>query len=156
MPISTRVVPFLSFPTQAEEAARLYTSVVPDSRLGRIVRNPATGAAMVVEFELGGLPMRALNTGRDWKFTEAFSLSVECDDQAQLDTLWEALLADGGRPLHCGWLFDRFGVAWQVVPRGIDKWLGDPDGARAGRVMAVLLTMQKLDIEQLRAAHEGR
>lgn len=155
MAIATKVTPWLGFRNQAEEAARLYASIIPDSRVGKITRNPADGSALVVEFELGGLPVFALNSGADWQFTDAFSFSVACDTQEEIDRIWAALTAGGGREVECGWLVDRHGVRWQIVPAEIGTWLGDPDPSKSGRMMQALLGMRKLDIAILKAAWEG-
>jgi predicted 3-demethylubiquinone-9 3-methyltransferase (glyoxalase superfamily) len=154
MAIKTTVTPWLGFNSEAEEAATFYVSVIAGSRLGRVARNPATGAAMVVEFELGGLPVCALNTGQDWKHTTAFSFSVACDTQEELDRVWAALV-EGGRELQCAWLTDRFGVSWQIVPSRIGEWMSHPDPAVCGRVMGALMTMVKPDIAALERAFAG-
>lgn len=155
MRIQCKVTPWLGFKDQAEEAAKFYTSVIPDSRVVKLSRNPANGVVMVAEFELGGLPVFALNTGQDWKFTEAFSLSVACDTQEEIDRIWKALTT-GGKEVQCGWLVDRYGVSWQVVPSQIGIWLNDPDTAKTGRMMSVMMGMVKLDIAALQAAFDGK
>lgn len=154
MRIQQKITPFLSYNTQAVEAAAFYTSLIPDSRIVRTVMNPANGAALLVEFELAGLSMIALNVGQDWKFTEAFSLSVACDTQDEIDRLWAAL-TEGGKEIQCGWLVDRFGVSWQIVPANIAELVGDPDPQRSGRVMQALLSMIKLDMAALQAAYDS-
>ena len=154
MKLRTRVTPWLGFNGQAEEAANYYTSLIPDSAVLNTTRNPADGKVLVVEFELGGLPVFALNAGPDWKFTEAFSFSVACDTQAELDRLWDAL-CDGGKEVQCGWLVDRYGLSWQVVPSQITEWISSSDPERASRVLNAVWGMVKLDIPTLQAAFDG-
>lgn len=151
-----RITPFLWFDGQAEEAARFYCSIFPNAR---ILTNVASGedkpgAVMVVGFELDGQRFTALNGGPHYTFTPAVSFVVDCETQAEVDHYWDALCA-GGEPQRCGWLKDRFGLSWQIVPRQLRDYLGDPDPARAGRVMAAMMTMSRIDIEGLRRAHEG-
>jgi len=155
-----KVTPFLWFDGQAEEAATLYCSLFPNSKVGAVARygpnSPGPeGSAMTVSFELDGLPVTALNGGPNYRFTEAFSLSVSCEDQAEVDRYWSALTANGGEEGPCGWLKDRFGLSWQIVPKALPQLLGDPDRARAGRAMQAMLKMRKLDIAQLRTAADG-
>lgn len=147
-----KVTPFLWFDTQAEEAARFYCSLFKDSQVHRVVPGP-TGAAMLVEFELAGVNYIALNGGPQFQLTEAFSLSVTCADQAEIDELWEKLSA-GGATSQCGWLKDRYGLSWQIVPAVLPKLMSDH--ARAGQVMQALLQMTKLDIQKLQAAYDGK
>lgn len=155
MQFQHKITPFLSFSSQAEEAANFYVSVLPDARILRTVRNPDSNAVMTVEFELAGLTFVALNTGQEnWKFTEAFSLAVACETQQEIDELWRKLL-DGGQEMACGWLKDKFGVCWQIVPQAIGKMIGDPDPARAKRVFDAMCQMVKLDIAKLQAAYDG-
>jgi predicted 3-demethylubiquinone-9 3-methyltransferase (glyoxalase superfamily) len=155
MRIQTKVTPWLGFASQAEEAAKLYTSIIPDSRIVKVIRNPGDGSVLVVEFELGGLPVFSVNSGQEWKFSESFSFSVACDTQAELDRIWTAL-STGGREVQCGWLVDRFGVSWQVVPSQIGAWLSDPDTEKSGRMFGAVMGMVKLDIAALKAAYEGK
>ena len=155
----TDITPWLWFDTQGEEAATFYTSLFADSRIVDVTRyGPAgpgpDGAAMTVQFELGGRRYVILNGGPAHRLTEAFSLQVLCEDQDEVDRYWSALV-DGGEAGPCGWLKDRFGVSWQVVPRGLPELLGDPDPARAQRAMEAMLGMRKLDIAALRAAAAG-
>ena len=110
---------------------------------------------MTVSFELDGLPVTALNGGPHFKLSEAFSMSVDCADQAEVDRYWDALVADGGKPSQCGWLKDRFGLSWQIVPRVLPRLLQDPDRAKAQRVMAAMLNMSRLDVAALEAAAAG-
>lgn len=154
MNITPTITPFLSFESQAEEAVQFYTSIVPNSRLIRTIHNPTTKAPMLVEFELGGLYMNALNTGQKWTPSNAFSLSLACDSQAELDSIWNALV-DGGKPLACGWLTDRYGVAWQIVPRNVNQWLNPDEPERFQRYFNAMIGMVKLDIAALKSAYDG-
>ena len=150
----------LWFDTQAEEAASYYTSVFKDARLGSISRygeggpRPA-GMVMTAEFELNGQKFMALNGGPEFSFTEAISFQIPCADQDEVDYYWERLTADGGQPGPCGWLKDKFGVSWQVVPAVLGTLLGDPDPGKAARATKAMLSMGKLDIAELRRAHAG-
>jgi len=154
-----KVTPFLWFDNQAEEAARFYVSLFPNSKIGSVSRygeagpGPA-GSAMTVSFELDGLPVTALNGGPNYRFSEAFSFSVACDDQQEVDRLWQAL-TDGGEEGPCAWLKDRFGLSWQIVPRALPELLGHPDRNRARRAMQAMLQMKKIDIAKLRAAADA-
>jgi predicted 3-demethylubiquinone-9 3-methyltransferase (glyoxalase superfamily) len=161
-----RITPFLWFDSQAEEAAALYTSLFPDSRItsltrygdaGREVTGGAPGSVMTVSFELCGLPFTALNGGPLFRFTEAISFEVRCATQAEVDHFWDRL-TDGGDPAaqQCGWLKDRFGLSWQIVPEMLGSLLSDPDKEKAGRAMEAMLRMKKLDIAELERAHAGR
>lgn len=157
----TKISPCLWFDGNAEEAARLYTSLFPNSRIGKVTRSPADtpsgpeGSVLTVDFTLAGQRFIGLNGGPDFKFNEAVSFSIDCEDQAEVDRYWEALIAGGGEPSVCGWLKDRFGLSWQVVPKQLSRYLegSDPDGAR--RAMEAMLKMTKLEIEPLREAYEG-
>ncbi len=149
-----KVTPFLWFDGKAEEAAAFYTSILPDSAVTRVTPGP-TGEALVVEFRLAGVEFLALNGGPLYRFNEAISLSVDCENQAEVDDLWEKLSAGGSRG-RCGWLKDRYGLSWQVVPSVLPGLMSDPDGARAGRVMEALMGMTRLDIQALRDAADGR
>lgn len=157
----TRIAPCLWFDGTAEAAASHYTSLFPDSRIDSVSRAPAdnpstpAGAVLTVEFTLAGRPFIGLNGGPQFKFTEAVSFSIDCADQAEVDRYWDALIADGGAPSMCGWLKDRFGVSWQVVPRQLSEFIGGPDREGAARAMQALLEMTKLDVEKLREAYEG-
>ncbi|MDP0490429.1 MAG: VOC family protein [Verrucomicrobiota bacterium JB023] len=154
MKLETKVTPWLGFNDQAEEAARYYTSIIPNSRILSITKNPGTDDPLVVQFELGGLPVSALNAGQDWRFTTAFSLSVSCDDQEELDRLWAAL-SKGGEEVECGWVTDKFGLSWQVVPAALPKFLDPTTPEKAARVLQAVWTMKKLDIAKLEAAYRG-
>jgi predicted 3-demethylubiquinone-9 3-methyltransferase (glyoxalase superfamily) len=156
-----KIRPCLWFDGQAEEAAAFYASVFPNSSVDKVVRaaaaNPSTpaGAVLTVEFTLDGAKFVGLNGGPEFPFTEAVSFEIACQDQAEVDRYWEDLVADGGEYSQCGWLKDRFGVSWQVVPRQLLEMLENPDRDAAGRTMEAMLKMQKLDIEQLRKAFAG-
>jgi predicted 3-demethylubiquinone-9 3-methyltransferase (glyoxalase superfamily) len=144
-----KISPCLWFDGQAEEAARFYATLFPDSGITSVTPGP-TGAALVVEFRLAGVRFLGLNGGPMFKFTEAISLSVDCHSQAEIDRLWAALTADGGAPSQCGWLKDRYGLSWQIVPAVLPQLLADP--TKAGRVMGAMMGMVKLDIAALEAA----
>jgi predicted 3-demethylubiquinone-9 3-methyltransferase (glyoxalase superfamily) len=148
-----KITPCLWFDGQAEEAANFYVSLFPDSRVTGVTPGPG-GAALVVEFRLAGSDYLALNGGPMFKFNEAVSLSIDCHSQAEVDELW-AKLSAGGEESQCGWLKDRYGLSWQVVPDVLPKLLADPDRAKAGRVMQAMLRMTKIDIQALRDAAAG-
>jgi predicted 3-demethylubiquinone-9 3-methyltransferase (glyoxalase superfamily) len=153
-----KVTPFLWFDSQAEEAMTFYVSLFPDARVisvNRVDGPEGKQVALVATFELAGQRLIAMNAGPRFKLDEAFSLFVECEDQAEVDRLWEALIADGGAPSQCGWLKDRFGLSWQIIPRALMQLMSDPDPARAQRVTAAMLTMSKIDVAALEAAHRG-
>jgi predicted 3-demethylubiquinone-9 3-methyltransferase (glyoxalase superfamily) len=151
-----KITPFLWFDNQAEEAANYYVSVFRDSKIKSATRygdaGPGPkGSVMTVEFELDGNEFVALNGGPHYKITPAVSFVVNCKDQADVDYYWEKLTA-GGTPVQCGWLTDRFGVSWQVVPEDLGELMSDPDPKAAGRVARALMTMNKIDIGRLRQA----
>jgi predicted 3-demethylubiquinone-9 3-methyltransferase (glyoxalase superfamily) len=156
-----KISPCLWFDGCAEQAARFYTSVFPDSRIDHIAKSAVdypggkAGDVIMVEFTLAGLSYQALNGGPHDKFNDAISLSVVCKDQEEVDRLWDALTAEGGREVQCGWLKDKFGVSWQIVPEEIFPMLRDGDGARSKRAMEAMMQMVKLDIAKLRQAYEG-
>jgi predicted 3-demethylubiquinone-9 3-methyltransferase (glyoxalase superfamily) len=163
MPVTQRIAPCLWFDHEAEEAAKFYTAVFPNSRIvetsrygeaGREVHGRPPGSVMTVAFELDGQPFTALNGGPVFKFNEAISLQVSCETQQDVDHYW-AKLSEGGDPnaQQCGWLKDKYGVSWQVVPRVLSELIRDPDPARSGKVMEALLRMKKLDIAVLQQAH---
>ncbi len=143
-----KITPFLMFNNQAEEAAKLYTSVFKSSKIISVSRGP-NGQATSVQFELEGQPFNA------FKFSEGISLFVSCETQAEVDTLWEQLMAGGGKPKQCGWLEDRFGVSWQVIPTALMRLMNDKDPAKAGRVVQAMLGMVKIDIAGLERAYKG-
>ena len=158
----SKIAPCLWFDGQAEDAAKLYTSLFPDSRIDKVTRSPADnpstpeGAVLTVDFTLAGQKFIGLNGGPDFHFSEAVSFTIDCADQAEVDRYWNALISGGGEPSQCGWLKDRFGLSWQVIPRQLNEYLGgaDPDGAR--RAMEAMLQMAKLDVAKLREAYEGK
>jgi predicted 3-demethylubiquinone-9 3-methyltransferase (glyoxalase superfamily) len=156
-----KVTPFLWFDGQAEEAAKFYVSLLPDSRIEKVTRSPAetpsgpAGMVITVEFTLAGNRYVALNGGPHYQFTPAFSLQIACADQSEVDRLWSAL-SDGGSEDRCGWLKDRWGMSWQVVPRRLHELLADPNPDRARRAMEAMLRMNKLNITQLERAADGR
>ncbi|HTW90952.1 MAG TPA: VOC family protein [bacterium] len=156
-----RLTPFLWFEKGAEDAAAFYVSIFKNSRIVNISRyaeNPhaQTGSVMTATVFLDGQELTLLNGGPVFKLNEAFSLVVRCADQAEVDYYWERLLADGGEESMCGWLKDRFGVSWQVVPDALMELLGDPDPGRAARATAAMLKMRKIDIALLRRAADER
>ena len=156
----SKIAPCLWFDGEAEEAAKFYVSLLPDSRIDHVQRNvtdsPAgkAGSALVVKFTLAGQSFLALNGGTRFEYTHAISFLVDCNDQTEVDRLWDAL-SDGGSVERCGWLRDRYGVSWQIVPSVLPRLLGDPDPAKAQRVMQAMLQMVKLDIAGLEAARAG-
>jgi len=151
-----KITPFLWFDTQAEEAAKFYASVFPNSKILKTARYGEAGpgpkgSVMTVEFELAGQRMIALNGGPQFKFTEAISLSVDCKDQKEVDHYWTKL-SQGGQESMCGWLKDRYGLSWQVNPAILGELLSGPDAKKAKRVMEAMLKMKKIDIAALKAA----
>ena len=155
------ITPFLWFEGQAEEAARFYAAIFPNSKVGPITRygdasagasGRRKGSVMTVKFQLNGQEFVALNGGPDFKFTEAVSFVVNCDTQDEIDHYWNNL-ADGGEPGPCGWLKDRYGLSWQVVPKALQEMLQDMDAHKAERVMSALLKMKKLDLKVLKDAY---
>lgn len=156
----SKITSFLTFNDQAEEAANFYVSVIPNSRILNVTRQGKSGpgpegSVMAVAFELDGLPFVALNGGPHFTFTEGFSLSVSCETQDEIDTYWEKL-SEGGEKGQCGWLKDRFGLSWQVNPPILSKMLSDPDPAKSKRAMEAMLKMNKIVIEDLQRAYDGR
>ena len=157
----SKISPCLWFDGQAEEAAALYTSLFPNSRIQRVNRSPGEtpsgpeGMVLTVDLTLDGEPYIALNGGPDFQFNEAISFSIDCEDQAEVDRYWDALIADGGEPSVCGWLKDRFGVSWQVVPKVLPEYLQSDDPEAAKRALEAMLKMTKLDVAKLREAYEG-
>lgn len=154
-----KITTYLWFDQQAEEAAQFYTSLFPDSKILEVQRYGEAGPgpkgqAMIVKFRLAGQEFLALNGGPHFRFTEAISLLVSCRDQQEVDELWEKLTA-GGAPSQCGWLKDRYGLSWQIIPTVLPELLGDPDPARAQRAMQAMLGMQKIDIAQIQQAAGG-
>ena len=158
----SKISPCLWFAGEAEEAANLYVSLLPDSRIERVQRNITdsisgkVGTVLVVEFTLAGQGFMALNGGMKKEYTHAVSFKIDCADQAEVDRLWDALLANGGEAEQCGWLRDRYGVFWQIVPTALMTYIGGSDSAGAQRAMQAMLGMVKLDIEGLKRAYEGK
>jgi predicted 3-demethylubiquinone-9 3-methyltransferase (glyoxalase superfamily) len=148
-----KITPFLWFDSQAEDAMNLYTSIFKKSRV--ITVNRAQGKVMSVQFELEGQEFMALNAGPQYKFTEAVSFFVGCETQQEIDELWTKLTADGGAPSRCGWLKDKFGLSWQIIPNSLGRMLSDKDPAKAGRTMNAMLQMDKLDMKRLQQAYDG-
>ncbi len=153
------ITPFLWFDTEGEEAAEFYTSVFPNSKIVEVTRygsaGPrAEGMVMTVEFELNGQSFVALNGGPDFSFSEAISFQILCQDQDEVDFYWNAL-SDGGEEGPCGWLKDRFGLSWQVVPAKLNELLSDPDPERAQRAMAAMLEMRKIDVAEIMRAADA-
>lgn len=158
----TRTIqPFLWYAKEAEDAARFYVSIFPDSRIDRVTAMPAdspsgpAGSVKVVEFTLRGQPYMAMTAGPLDPFNHAISLFVTCADQAELDRYWSALSA-GGEVEECGWLKDKYGVSWQLVPAPMMDWMADPDRAKARRVAEAMMTMVKLDFAELKRAYDGK
>jgi len=154
-----KITPFLWFDTQAEQAAEFYTSIFKDSKILETSRygdaGPGPkGSVMVVRFQIAGMEVTALNGGPRFKFSEAFSFVVSCDNQQEIDEYWGKLTA-GGQESMCGWLKDKFGFSWQIVPRQMGKLMSPKDPQQAGRVMQALLQMKKLDIAKLEQAADG-
>jgi predicted 3-demethylubiquinone-9 3-methyltransferase (glyoxalase superfamily) len=158
MPIKQRITPFLWFDGQAEEAAKFYVAIFPNSKVGSTSRygegGPGPkGSVMTVAFELDGLSFTALNGGPLFKFTEALSLVVHCETQAEVDHYWNKL-SDGGGEVQCGgWLKDKYGLSWQIVPNALMEFIQDKDPAKSQRVMAAMMQMKKIDIAGLKAAY---
>lgn len=156
-----KITPFLWYSRQAEEAAAFYAAIFPDSRVTRVTALPSdspsgpAGSVKIVEFVLFGQPFMAMSAGPLDPFNHAVSFVVNCDDQAELDRYWNALLEGGGSPEQCGWLKDRFGLSWQIVPDVLDEMMADPDRARAKRAADAMLKMVKLDIAALKAAYSA-
>jgi len=155
----SKISPCLWFDGEAEEAAKFYVSLLPDSRIERIQKNlvdgPAgkAGTVLVVQFTLAGQQYMALNGGTRFEYTHAISFKIDCDDQAEVDRLWDALSSNGGSVERCGWLKDRYGVSWQIVPAALPELLGGPDRAGAQQAM---MQMVKLDFAGLQRAYEGK
>jgi predicted 3-demethylubiquinone-9 3-methyltransferase (glyoxalase superfamily) len=147
-----KIRPCLWFDTQAEEAAEFYVSLFDDSRIERVVR---TGPVTLVTFRLAGIEYLALNGGPQFRFTEAISMYVDADTQDEIDRLWDALIADGGEPSMCGWLKDRYGLSWQIIPPVLGQLIAHPDQEKAGRVMQAMLQMRKIEIQPLLDAAAG-
>jgi predicted 3-demethylubiquinone-9 3-methyltransferase (glyoxalase superfamily) len=149
-----KIRPFLWYNDQAEAAANFYVSIFHDSKVLKTMPGPG-GKASGVEFQLEGQQLIAFNGGPHLEFSAAFSLFVTCETQEEVDRYWDILTADGGQPSRCGWLKDKFGVSWQIIPTALPRLLGDRDPARAGRVMQAMLGMQKIDIAELENAYRA-
>jgi predicted 3-demethylubiquinone-9 3-methyltransferase (glyoxalase superfamily) len=158
----SKISPCLWFDGEAEEAAKFYVSLLPDSRIEKVQKNPVDGPAgkagtvLVVEFTLAGQRFLALNGGTRFEYTHAVSFMIDCADQAEVDHLWDALSSNGGSVERCGWLKDRYGLSWQIVPTVLPELLGGPDAAGRQRAMQAMLQMIKLDIAGLKRAYEGK
>ena len=164
MPTLQKITPCLWFDTQAEEAAKFYTSVFDNSRIkhisrygkvGRDVHGKEPGSVMVVAFEIAGQTFTALNGGPQFKFTEAISLQVMCETQQEIDHFWSKL-SEGGQEGPCGWLKDKYGLSWQIVPSALSQMMTDADGAKSDRVMAAVMKMKKFDLDALGRAYAGQ
>ena len=155
-----KIIPNLWFDTEAEEAATFYTSVFKDSAIqsvshyGEDMPMPA-GTVLTVDFTLQGQRFTAINGGPEFTFTEAISLLIECESQEEVDDYWEKLLADGGQESQCGWLKDKYGLSWQVIPRELNEMISDPDPARVARAMAAMMKQVKIDMAEIRRAADG-
>ena len=154
---------FLTFDTRAEEAARFYVSVFPNSRITRVTRYPdlgaqspfKTGSVMTVEFELDGRAFTALNGGPSFTFTQGFSIAVVCETQREVDEYWGKFVAAGGKPVACGWITDHFGVSWQIDPKVLIEMITDADPVKAGKAMGAMMGMVKIDGEEIKRAVGG-
>jgi predicted 3-demethylubiquinone-9 3-methyltransferase (glyoxalase superfamily) len=157
----SKIAPCLWFDGQAEEAAEFYTSLLPDSEIKRVNRAAADtpsgpqGSVLSVDFTLAGQQFMGLNGGPDFKFNEAISFSIDCEDQAEVDRYWEKLVEGGGEHSVCGWLKDRYGVSWQVIPRRLPELVNGPDPEGAARAMKAMLQMTKIDVAKIEEAYQG-
>lgn len=149
-----KITPFLWFDTQAEEAMNFYASIFKNSKVASVSRGP-DGRAFSVSFELDGQEFMGLNAGPQFKFNESISMFVNCENQAEVDDLWSKLTADGGEESMCGWLKDKYGLSWQIVPKQLGELMGDPDPEKSQRVMQAMLKMQKIIVADLELAHRG-
>ncbi|MBS0332127.1 MAG: VOC family protein [Proteobacteria bacterium] len=155
-----KIHPFLWFAAEAEPAANFYVSIFPNSKVLNVVRNSEsapgpTGGVLTVDFEIDGQRITALNGGPVYELSPAFSFVIDCQDQAEVDHYWDKLV-EGGKPSQCGWLTDRFGLSWQVVPKQLFETIGGPDPAGRERAMAAMMQMVKLDVAKLQAAYAGK
>jgi predicted 3-demethylubiquinone-9 3-methyltransferase (glyoxalase superfamily) len=161
MEISQIISPCLWYDGKAEEAAALYVSVFPDSRIDEVLKSSAdwpngkAGDVILVSFTIAGMQFQALNGGPDETFNNAVSLSIACDNQAEVDHYWEALTADGGEAIQCGWLKDKYGLRWQVVPKALMEMMHDRNREKASRVMQAMMQMVKFDIAELKHAYNA-
>jgi predicted 3-demethylubiquinone-9 3-methyltransferase (glyoxalase superfamily) len=150
-----KITPFLWFDTHAEEAMNFYVSLFKNSNVNNISRGP-DGRVFTVSFELDGQEFMGLNAGPQFKFNESVSMFVHCEDQEEVDYFWNSLIADGGEESMCGWLKDKFGLSWQIVPKQLGELMGDPDPEKSGRVMQAMLKMQKIIVADLKKAYKTR
>jgi predicted 3-demethylubiquinone-9 3-methyltransferase (glyoxalase superfamily) len=156
-----KVLPFLWYAKDADKAAAFYASIFPDSRVDNVTamqsESPSgpAGSVKVVDFTLFGQPFRAMSAGPHHDFNDSISMMVECEDQAELDRYWNALLEGGGKPQACGWLIDRYGLRWQIVPAAFERMMRDGDRARSKRVTDAMMKMVKFDLAALERAYEG-
>ena len=156
-----KITPCLWFDGNAEEAAEFYVTLLPDSRVDKVWPSPAdtpsgaAGTILLVDFTLAGQQFQALNGGPEFRFNESVSFVIDCEAQAEVDRLWESLTANGGEPGPCGWLKDRFGLSWQIVPRRLGELVNDPDPERARRAMEAMLTMGKIEVAELERAADA-
>ena len=149
------ITPFLWFDDNAEEAIRFYTSIFPDGEITSMQRQGEDGPLFMATLRLAGQDLMVLNGGPHYELSPAFSLFVSCEDQAEVDRYWGLLTSDGGEESMCGWLVDRFGVSWQIIPADLGAYLGDPDAERRQRATEAMLSMRKIDIDAIRRAAEG-
>ncbi len=154
MPVQ-KIRPFLWFGSNAEAAANFYVSIFSDSKILNVMPSPEPGVAMGVEFQIEAQQYIAFNGGPHYSLTEAVSLMVLCETQAEVDMYWDKLTADGGQSSRCGWLKDKFGLSWQIIPEALPRLMGDPDRVRAQRVVHAMLTMNKIEIAGLQKAYDG-
>lgn len=158
---ASKIAPCLWFNTNAEEAATFYVSLLPNSRITKVQRSPVdtpgnkAGDVLVVLFELAGQGYMALNGGSDQPHSHAISFLINCEDQAEVDAVWDKIVAGGGKPVACGWITDRFGVSWQVTPKKLGELIADPDPARAARAMKAMMEMVKIDIAAIERAADA-
>ena len=150
-----KITPFLWFDTQAEEAMNFYVSIFKNSKIGSVQRAGPDGPVFSVTFELDGQEFFGLNAGPQFKFNESISFFVNCKDQAEVDEYWNKLTADGGEESRCGWLKDKYGLSWQIIPSALGELMGDPDPVKSQRVMQAMLKMNKIIVADLQKAHEG-
>ncbi len=155
-----KIVPNLWFDTEAEEAARYYTSVFPNSKVTNVsyfgeAGPREAGMVLTASFEVEGLTFTAINGGPDFKFNEAVSFLVNCEDQEEVDNYWDRLIGDGGEESMCGWLKDKYGVSWQIIPMALQKMIEDPDKEKANSVMKAMLQMKKIDVAELQKAYDN-
>ena len=154
------VTPSLTFKDHAEDAIKLYTSVIKNSKINSVMRSDGGGVpkgqVLHASFDLDGREFTAMDGGSSFAFTEGFSMVATCDTQEELDKVWNRLSSDGGEEGRCGWLKDRFGVSWQVIPRALGEMMGDPKSGNPGKVMEAVLKMNKLDIATLKAAYKQK